>query len=448
MQILSMFFANLFFNYVSLLSAQPQTAIIILWALLIISILMLFMNAGAEIAFFSIGYKDIKNLRSKKYPGSNQILYLIQEPNHLMSSLLVGNTVFRLLIILLCNYLIRDDYFSGVTGILLFLIRLLIAVFIILLFGELLPKVWSANNHIRFAFYSSSFVNLNFWMFRRPGKWFASMTESIERSLGYDSNANNRLEKIEDAIAAGSSLEVSEDEKNILRGVAQFGNITVRRAMRGRLDVQGISEAFNFLEVKQRVSEQQYSRFPVYKDNLDSSIGMLHSKDLLPYLEHGDDFNWKQLLRPPLFIHEQMLVADLLKKFQSTSTHFAVVVDEFGGTDGIITMEDILEEIVGEIRDEYDEEEMGNIRIDDFNFIFDGKMMISEACKIMKMPHWIFDVIKGDSETIAGLVLELAGKLPEVGQELVAKDFTFIVLERTENRINRVKISIVPTPKN
>ena len=442
-----MLFANLLFNFVSLLSAQPQTATVILWALFIISIVMLFMNSGAEIAFFSIGYKDIKNLRSKKYPGANKILYLIQEPNHLMSSMLVGNTVFRLLIILLCNYLIRDDFFPGLTGVLLFLIRLLIAVFIILLFGELLPKVWSANNHIRFAFYSSSLVYLIFWIFRRPGKWFAIMTESIERSLGFDGNANNRLDKIEDAIAAGSSMEVSEDEKNILRGVAQFGNITVRRAMRGRLDLHGIADASNFSEVKQKVSEQQYSRFPVYKDNLDSIIGMLHAKDLIPYLEQGEDFNWKQLLRPPLFIHEQMLVADLLKKFQSTSIHFAVVVDEFGGTDGIITMEDILEEIVGEIRDEYDEEEMGNIRIDDFNFIFDGKMMISEACKIMKMPNWIFDIIKEENETIAGLVLELAGKLPEVGQELVAKDFTFTVLERAENRINRVKISIASTPK-
>lgn len=364
-----------------------------------------------------------------------------------MSSMLVGNMVFRLLIIILCNYLISDHYFDGITGILLFLIRLFIAIVIILLFGELLPKVWSANNHIRFAFYSSSFVYLGFWIFRRPGKWFASMTESIERSLGFDGNANNRLEKIEDAISSGSSLEVSEDEKNILRGVAQFGNITVRRAMRGRLDVQGISDTSDFSEVKLRVSEQQYSRFPVYKENLDSIIGMLHAKDLLPYLDQDKEFNWKQLLRPTLFIHEQMLVADLLKKFQSTSTHFAVVVDEFGGTDGIISMEDVLEEIVGEIRDEYDEEEMGNIRIDDFNFIFDGKMMITEACKLMKMPHWIFDVIKGDSETIAGLVLELAGRLPEVGQELVAKDFTFIVLERTENKINRVKVSIAPSPK-
>lgn len=435
------------FSLVNLLSMQPQTTIVVLWGLFIFSILMLFMNSGAEIAFFSIGYKDIKNLRSKKYPGSNRILYLIQDSNLLMSSMLVGNMVFRLLIILLCNYLIRDDFFPGMSGIILFAIRLITAVVIILLFGELLPKVWSANNHIRFAFYSSAFVNLNFWLFRRPGKWFASMTDSIEHSLGFNGNLNDRLEKFEDAIASGTTSEVSEDEKNILRGVAQFGNITVRRAMRGRLDVQGIAEASTFSEVKKKVSEQQYSRFPVYKDSLDAIIGMLHAKDLLPHLDQGDEFNWKQLLRPPLFIHEQMLVADLLKKFQSSSIHFAVVVDEFGGTDGIITMEDILEEIVGEIRDEYDEEEIGNIRIDDYNYIFDGKMMINEACKIMKMPYWIFDVIKGDSETMAGLVLELAGKLPEVGQELVAKDFTFVVLERTENRINRVKVSIRPNPK-
>lgn len=435
------------FSLVNLLSMQPQTTIVVLWGLFIFSILMLFMNSGAEIAFFSIGYKDIKNLRSKKYPGSNRILYLIQDSNLLMSSMLVGNMVFRLLIILLCNYLIRDDFFHGMSGIILFAIRLITAVVIILLFGELLPKVWSANNHIRFAFYSSAFVNLNFWLFRRPGKWFASMTDSIEHSLGFNGNLNDRLEKFEDAIASGTTSEVSEDEKNILRGVAQFGNITVRRAMRGRLDVQGIAESSTFSEVKKKVSEQQYSRFPVYKDSLDAIIGMLHAKDLLPHLDQGDEFNWKQLLRPPLFIHEQMLVADLLKKFQSSSIHFAVVVDEFGGTDGIITMEDILEEIVGEIRDEYDDDEIGNIRIDDYNYIFDGKMMINEACKIMKMPYWIFDVIKGDSETMAGLVLELAGKLPEVGQELVAKDFTFVVLERTENRINRVKVSIRPNPK-
>lgn len=430
--------------FVEFLAVLPQSSAIILAILLATSIMMLFMNSGAEIAFFSIGYKDLANLRSKKYPGSSRILFLLQEPKHLMSSMLVGNMILRLFIILLFNYLLRDEYFPGVTGAFLFLLRLVIAIFILLLFGELLPKVWAANNQIRFAFYASVFVSINFWLFRRPGKWFASMTESIEEALGIDNDVNNRLEQIDQAIGLGPSTDTSEEEKNILKGIAQFGNVTVRRAMRSRLEVQGIDGDISFTELKKKVAEQQYSRFPVYKSSLDSIIGMVHSKDLLPYIDKGDEFDWKQLVRNPFFIHEQMLVADLLKSFQSSRTHFAVVVDEFGGTEGVITMEDILEEIVGEIRDEYDEEESGNIKIDDFNFIFEGKFMINEACKIMKMPYKIFDGIRGGSETVAGLVLELAGEIPEVGQELVAKDFTFTVLETGQNRIQKVKISIAP----
>ena len=270
------------------------------------------------------------------------------------------------------------------------------------------------------------------------------MTESIEEALGIDNDVSNRLEQIDQAIGLGPSADTSEEEKNILKGIAQFGNVTVRRAMRSRLEVQGIDGDISFTELKKKVAEQQYSRFPVYKGSLDSIIGMVHSKDLLPYIDKGDEFDWKQLVRNPFFIHEQMLVADLLKSFQLSRTHFAVVVDEFGGTEGVITMEDILEEIVGEIRDEYDDEESGNIKIDDFNFIFEGKFMINEACKIMRMPYKIFDSIRGGSETVAGLVLELAGEIPEVGQELIAKDFTFTVLETGQNRIQKVKISIAP----
>jgi CBS domain containing-hemolysin-like protein len=217
--------------------------------------------------------------------------------------------------------------------------------------------------------------------------------------------------------------------------------------MRSRLDVQGIDATISFSELKKRVADQQYSRFPVYTDSLDTINGMIHSKDLLPHLDKGDDFEWKQLLRPAFFIHEQMLVEDLLKEFQAKRTHFAIVVDEFGGTDGVITMEDILEEIIGEIRDEYDDEESVNIRIDEFNYIFEGKMMINEACKIMHLPGRIFDGFRGDSETVAGLVLELAGEIPKVNQVLVAQDFTFTVVEVLVNRIQKVKITITaPQP--
>jgi len=415
---------------------------IVLPVLLLASILMLFMNSGAEIAFFSLGYRELKNLRTRQYPASTRILQLLQEPRLLMSSMLVGNMVFRMLIILLCNYLVKDDMLPETTGFLLFLIRMLIAIVILVLFGELLPKVWASNNHIRFAYYSSFFVWLNATMFRRLGQWTAGITDHIEKALGRNNDMRTRLEQIDQAMGLGEADGSSVEEKNILKGIAQFGNITVRRAMRSRLDVQGVEAGITFSELKQKVADQQYSRFPVFNENLDNIAGMIHAKDLIPHLDKADDFDWKPLLRPAFFIHEQMLVEDLLKDFQQKRTHFAIVVDEFGGTDGIITMEDILEEIVGEIRDEYDDEESVNMRIDEFNFIFEGKMMINEACKLMNLPNRVFDAIRGDSETVAGLVLELAGEIPKLNQVLVANDFNFTVLEVAMNRIHKIKITI------
>ncbi len=415
---------------------------IVLPVMLLASILMLFMNSGAEIAFFSLGYRELKNLRTRQYPASTRILQLLQEPRLLMSSMLVGNMVFRILIILLCNYLVKDDMLPETTGFLLFFIRMLIAIVILVLFGELLPKVWASNNHIRFAYYSSFFVWLNATMFRRLGQWTAGITDHIEKALGRNNDMRTRLEQIDQAMGLGEADGSSEEEKNILKGIAQFGNITVRRAMRSRLDVQGVEGSISFSELKRKVADQQYSRFPVFNENLDNIAGMIHAKDLIPHLDKADDFDWKSLVRPAFFIHEQMLVEDLLKDFQQRRTHFAIVVDEFGGTDGIITMEDILEEIVGEIRDEYDDEESVNMRIDEFNFIFEGKMMINEACKLMNLPNRVFDAIRGDSETVAGLVLELAGEIPKLNQELVANDFTFTVLEVAMNRIHKIKITI------
>jgi len=326
---------------------------IILTLLLLASILMLFMNAGAEIAFFSLGHKDLGNLKSKQYPAAERIVHLLQAPRLLLSSLLVGNIVFRLLIILLCNYLITDQSLPGFSEWILFVFRLVSAIVVLILFGELLPKVWASNNNVRFAFYSSFFVWINFLMFKRIGKWMDGISAHVENALGKHDDMQSRLEQIDQVISHGSEDGTSEEEKNLLKGIAQFGNVTVRRAMKSRLDVQGIEETTSFTELKHNVEEQQYSRFPVYKESLDQILGVIHSKDLLPHLEKGDEFDWKALVRPAFFIHEQMLVEDLLKEFQSKRTHFAIVVDEFGGTDGIITLEDILEEIVGEIRDDH-----------------------------------------------------------------------------------------------
>ena len=416
----------------------------VLGILLLFSTLMLFMNSGAEIAFFSLDFKELKNLRMKQYPSSDKILKLLQEPKQLLSSMLVGNMVFRMLIIILCNYLVTDEVFPGVSGILLFLLKLLAAVFYLVLFGELLPKAWASNNPIRFAFYSSFFVQLNSLFFSKTGNWFASIADRMEKVLGRKDDVHSRLEQIDQAIGLNGEAGATEEEKNMLKGIAQFGNITVRRAMRSRLDVHGIEAGVGFDELKRLVAEQEYSRFPVYKESLDSIIGILHTKDLLPHIDESNDFDWSILVRQAYFIHEQMLLEDLLKAFQNKRTHIAVVVDEFGGTDGIITMEDILEEIVGEIRDEYDDEEPVNIRIDENNYVFEGRLMINEACRIMNLPSKVFDPIRGESETVAGLVLELAGEIPKAQQVLVAQDFSFTVLEVLQNRIQKIKITITP----
>jgi putative hemolysin len=417
---------------------------VVLGILLLVSILMLFMNSGAEIAFFSLDFKELKNLKMKEYPSSDKILKLLQEPKSLLSSLLVGNLLFRVLIILLCNYLITDAMFPSLTGALIFLLRLFTALVLLIIFGEFLPKAWASNNPVRFAFYSSFFVQLNHALFGKLGNWFASIADKIEKVLGRKDDLNSRLDQIDQAISLNGEQGATEEEKNILKGIAQFGNITVRRAMRSRLDVQGIEAGIDFETLKRQVAEQEYSRFPVFRDNLDTIVGILHTKDLLPHLDKGNDFDWRILVRQAFFIHEQMLVEDLLKAFQSKRTHIAVVVDEFGGTDGIITMEDILEEIVGEIRDEYDDEEQVNIRVDENNFIFEGRLMINEACRIMNLPSRVFDPIRGESETVAGLVLELAGEIPKVQQVLIAQDFSFTVLEVTQNRIQKIKITITP----
>lgn len=418
---------------------------LILTLMLLSCIMMLFMNSGGEIAFFSLGITDLKSMRQKRYPSANHILKLLTDPSLLLSSMLVGNLFYRIMIILLCNQLLTPALFPNWPVWTIFIFRLLCVLVILLLLGEFLPKVWASHNPMRFAFYASWMVRLNYTLFRLPGKWLTALSRKVEHALGWENGKRDRMHQIDEVMSVEEGEGSSEEEKNMLKGIAAFGDVTVRRAMRSRLDVQGVEESVNFEDLKKSVGEQQYSRFPVFKGSLDTIAGMLHAKDIIPYLNMPGDFDWKKLIRPAFFIHEQMLVKDLLKEFQSRQTHFAIVVDEFGGTDGIITMEDILEEIVGDIRDEYDEEESLNIRLDENNFVVEGKIMISDACKLMHVPVRVFDDVRGSSETMAGLVLEIAGEIPQLNQVFTAREFTFTILEVNFNRIQKLKVTIDPT---
>ena len=227
-----------------------------------------------------------------------------------------------------------------------------------------------------------------------------------------------------------------------MKGVVKFGNITVKQIMRSRLYVNGISYSSTFSDLIKRVEELHYSRLPVYKGSLDEVVGILNTKDLIAYLNEGENFDWHPLMRQPFFVPEPKLIEDLLKEFQQKRIHFAVVVDEFGGTSGIVTMEDILEEVIGDIKDEFDDEESDNYKLDDYNYIFEGRKMINDACKSMGLAPDTFDTIRGDSDSVAGLVLEIAGEFPAVNQKFTAGDFTFIPLSISKNRIDKVQITI------
>jgi CBS domain containing-hemolysin-like protein len=214
--------------------------------------------------------------------------------------------------------------------------------------------------------------------------------------------------------------------------------------MRTRLDVSGVDVKFNFSDTIKKIEELHYSRLPVYRNNLDEVVGMLHTKDILPYINESADFDWHTLLRQPYFVHEHKLIEDLLQEFRNRRMHFAIVVDEFGGTSGIVTLEDVMEEIIGEIKDEFDDEESGNKKIDDYNYIFEGKTMINDVCKAMDLPTDAFDAVRGESDSLAGLVLEIAGEFPQVNEEVINGEFTFIPLEINKNRIDKVKITVKP----
>jgi CBS domain containing-hemolysin-like protein len=273
-------------------------------------------------------------------------------------------------------------------------------------------------------------------------------SDGIEKKFSSDNTAAMDSSHLDYAIDLLPEHEATVEEKQILKGIRKFGDTTVKQIMRTRLDVSGIDISSNFVSAIRKVEELHYSRLPVYKNNLDEVVGMLHTKDLLPHLNEPDNYDWHQLMRLPFFVHEQKLIEDLLQEFRNRRNHFAVVVDEFGGTSGIVTLEDIMEEIIGDIKDEFDDEESGNKKIDDFTYIFEGKTMINDVCKALSLPIDTFDNVRGDSDSLAGLVLEIAGEFPQVNEEIINDGFTFIPLEINKNRIDKVKVILKNTEQS
>lgn len=414
-----------------------------LGVLILFLLVVSFFVSGAEVALFSLTYKDINTLKTKQDSSWKRIVNLLEEPKILLASLIIANTLVNIAIIILSNFLI-DQLLPVQTNwwFFTFTIKVVIVTVFVVLFGEVLPRVWATQNNFRFAYNSSFIVEIIHYLFRRISIWVVGLTDQVERSLG-KKTATYSLEELDHAIDISTNNDASIEEKNILKGIVNFGNTTVKQVMRTRLDVSGIDYTLSHEKLVKQVEELHYSRLPVYKSSLDDVVGMIQTKDLIPYLNEKD-YNWHSLVRSPFFVHEQKLIVDLLKEFQGKRIHFAIVVDEFGGTSGIVTMEDILEEIIGEIKDEFDDEESVNKKLDDNIYIIEGRTMINDVCKMLGLTLDTFDKVRGDSDSLGGMLLELAGDFPKANETILCGDFEFTVLEVARNRIQKVKVVIKP----
>ena len=439
-----------YFLYI-LLAANPQSTTVLVITLIVL-LLLTFTISGAEVALFSLNNKDINMLKTKQHTSAKRIIELLEESKEVYASLLIAGTFVNISIIVLSNFLIDDffpygtirffgepyDYFIELLS------RVIMIGFVIVFIGKILPKVWATQNNLRFAYGASFIVESLHLLLRRISKWIVSLADSIGKRTGADKAQAISMQELDEAIDIKSAAEASLQEKNIMKGIVKFGNISVKQIMRSRLDVSGVEYKMSFGNLVKRVEELHYSRLPVYKENLDEVVGVINTKDLIPYLHEQENFDWHSLMRQPYFVPEPKLIEDLLMEFQQKRTHFAIVVDEFGGTSGIVTMEDILEEVIGDIRDEFDEEESDNYKLDDDNYIFEGKIMIHDMCRIMKLPMNTFDGVKGDSESLAGLVLEVAGEFPASEWVIPCGDFEFTIMETENNRIQMVKVTVKP----
>ncbi|HET9055838.1 MAG TPA: gliding motility-associated protein GldE [Chitinophagaceae bacterium] len=432
-------------TFIAIINTQTVTTMVVFLILLLGASFCL---TGAKVAFCSLSNKDINMLKTKTHASAKRILFLLENPKILFATILISSSVINISIILLSSFLV-DAALPNLNNLswLVILLKLVSITLLLILLGGIIPMLLAKQRSLMFVYNPVVLTVIEFfnYLFRRAGSLWVQYSGIFEKKFARRDTTFS-FEQIDQAIDLTVDENTTIEEKNILKGIVKFGNIPVKQIMKARLDVSGIEFKLNFFQVKGKVEELHYSRLPVYKETLDEIKGILHTKDLIPYLHEGGNFNWHTLIREPYFVHEHKLIDDLLRKFQQKRVHFAIVVDEFGGTSGIVTLEDIMEEIIGDIKDEFDEEESGNKKIDNYNFVFEGKTMIHDVCKMMDLPLDTFDKIRGSSNSLAGLILELAGEFPKRNEIIKSGDFDFTVLDIHKNKIQRVKITVIPAP--
>jgi gliding motility-associated protein GldE len=403
--------------------------------------------SGSEIAFFSLSPSDIDEVDLERTPTDKNIRMLREDSERTLATILITNNFVNVTIIMLCNFVFGSMVHFGPKAYWLeFLSITIILTFLLLLFGEIMPKVYSRQEPLRFCRRTVGGILVLrkiFW----PLESLLIHSGVIAEKIVQKEKHLLSVDDLEQALELTDKEEI-KDEQSILQGIIRFGDETAKEVMTSRQDIVDLDIRSSFTDVLKCIVENNYSRIPVYQNNTDNIRGVLYIKDLLPHLSKPASFRWQSLIRPPYFVPETKKIDDLLREFQENRVHIAIVVDEFGGTSGLVTLEDILEEIVGEINDEYDEEEKNYSKLNYNTYIFEGKTLLSDFCKILNIGDEEFSEVEGDADTLAGLLLEIKGDFPSVYEKLNYKNYSFEIMEVEDRRISKVKVIVHPLPKS
>lgn len=397
--------------------------------------------SGAEVALFSLSQTELNEAGESKSGRLQLVAQLLKKPKKTLASILVANNFINITIVLLFASL-SDLFFSGISSeFLRFFIEIVVVTFLILLFGEILPKVYATRNKKKFSAFMAYPLNVLDKIFTPISRPMSAVSEMIHKRLGKQ-KSNLSVDQLSQALELTSETETTKEEQKILQGIVSFGNTDTKQVMQPRMDVFALQEDMSFEEIVKEIIQKGYSRIPVYKESLDMISGILYVKDLIPHIDKTT-FEWTNLLRDPFFVPENKKLDDLLREFQEKKIHLAIVVDEYGGTSGLVSLEDVIEEIVGDISDEFDDEDLIYSKIDDHNYVFEGKTNLKDFYKVIGLEDTSeFESYKGESETIAGFVLEVFGGFPKIKDKINFGNYTFTVEVLDKKRLKQIKVTL------
>jgi putative hemolysin len=434
-----------FFFLLDILKPFELTSLVPLLILMILLVASALVS-GSEVAFFSIQPRDLDELKEVDKTGFESLSELLKTPKALLATILIWNNFINVGIVILSSYLSETFFDFGDSPQLKLGVEVLAITFLILLFGEVLPKVYATKNSVTFGLfmYKPMFVLRRF---SKPLSFLLVRSSSfIERRLQHKSE-NLSVDDLSQALELTSNEESSDEEQKILAGIVKFGSTNVTQIMKPRIDVIAVDVSWEYGKIMEGILESGFSRIPVYEENFDNVKGVLYVKDLLPHISASSNFAWQELVREPFFVPENKKIDDLLREFQARKIHLAIVVDEYGGTSGVVTLEDIIEEIVGEISDEFDNDELFYSKIDEANYVFEAKIHLTDFFKVVAAQESDFAEQSAEADTLAGFLLEVAGKFPAVGEEINFKDYLFKVESLEGRRIKRIKVTLLENEK-